>query len=87
MEDEREIKEDPSFNPMHIEDFQDEKKCQERGAPHLYELAKSEFKQQNMTAWRPIPTLCYSVGIFVAISIVCFAFGIPLLSILYKINL
>jgi len=76
MEDEIE---DANFNPMHIKDFLDREKCEQRGAPQLYELAKSNFKQQNMSAWRPVPTLCYSVGVFIVIILVSLGFGIPLI--------
>eukprot|EP00826_Nyctotherus_ovalis_P066179 TRINITY_DN9761_c0_g1_i7.p1 TRINITY_DN9761_c0_g1~~TRINITY_DN9761_c0_g1_i7.p1 ORF type:complete len:349 (+),score=32.87 TRINITY_DN9761_c0_g1_i7:184-1230(+) len=69
----------PLFNPMHIEDFLDEEKCRQRGAPHLYALAKSNFRQQNMAALRPVPTLCYSISVFVLIAAAAFAFGIPIL--------
>ena len=79
--------EDPNFNPMHIEDFFDEEQCKEKGEPELYNLAKSNFKQQNMSSWRPVPTLCYSVGIFLVITVISLAFGIPLLSIYSNPNL
>ncbi|MDR3549500.1 MAG: hypothetical protein P4M11_14745 [Candidatus Pacebacteria bacterium] len=73
-------KEDPNFNPMNIETFRDKKKLEERGLLELYNLAMSDFKQQNMPALRPIPTLFYSVSVFLIIIVVCLAFGIPLLS-------
>ncbi len=79
MGDENDIKEDPNFNPMRLEKFQDRKYCEDLKAPELYDLAMSKFKQQNMDAWRPIPTLFYSVGIFVAIILICLTFGIALL--------
>ena len=71
-------KEDKNFNPMHIEYFYNEVTCRRLGAPQLYELAKSNFKQQNLPAWRPVPTLCYSIGMFVFIALLSFILGISL---------
>lgn len=71
---------DSKFNPMRIEEFLDVENCERLGNLRLYELAKSKFKQQNMVAWRPVPTWCYSVSIFVIISLLCFILGAILLS-------
>ena len=81
MAEDYDIKEDPQFNPMHIEEFHNRKKCEEKGLLQLYELATSNFKQQSMPAWRPIPTLLYSISIFVAITILSLSLGIALLGI------
>jgi len=64
---------------MHLEDYLDEEKCKEKGVPKLYALAKSNFRQQNMDALRPIPTLCYSISVFIIIAVLAFVFGIPIL--------
>ena len=76
-----ECEEDPSFNPMKLEPFRNREYCEQKGLLELHQLAMSDFKQQNMPAWRPIPTLFYSMTIFFIIAVVCFAFGVPLLSI------
>jgi hypothetical protein len=73
-------KEDPNFNPMRIEDFKDLDYCKRKGAERLYTLANSNFRQQNMAAIRPIPTVCYSVSIFIIIIILCLSFGITTIS-------
>ena len=71
--------EDKNFNPMNLKRYLNKEECERAGLLELHTLATSEFKQQNMDAWRPIPTLSYSVGIFLAIATICVAFGIPLL--------
>jgi len=74
--DENPDRDDPNFNPMQIDEFRDLDYCKRKGAEQLYTLANSNFKQQNMAAVRPIPTLCYSVSVFVIIIVLCFSFGI-----------
>ena len=74
-------KDDESFNPMKISKFQNKEECAKNNVPQLYDLAMSNFKQQNMTAWRPIPTLLYTISIFLIIIAIGIAFGVPLLSI------
>ena len=73
-------KEDPNFNPMDISKYKDRKYCEENNILPLHALAMSNFKQQNMPAWRPIPSLLYSVSIFLVVAAIGIAFGVPLLS-------
>lgn len=68
-----------SFNPMNLKKFI--KEMEEAKKPELAELAQSNFKQQNMPAWRPIPTLYYSVCMFCVIIIVCLPLGIAIISL------
>ncbi len=53
----------------------------------IYERIKnSRFKQQNLPAWRPVPTLGSTIVIFVSIGIIFITFGIILSLYSTKIN-
>ena len=53
----------------------------------IYERIKnSRFKQQNLPAWRPVPTLGSTIVIFVSIGIIFITFGIILSFYSTKIN-
>ena len=53
----------------------------------IYERIKnSRFKQQNLPAWRPVPTLGSTIVIFVSIGIIFITFGIILSYYSNKIN-
>jgi hypothetical protein len=67
-----------SFNTMNLKKFIAD--MERANKPELAELAKSEFKQQNMPAWRPIPTLGYSICMFLVVIIVCLPLGIGIIS-------
>ena len=53
----------------------------------IYERIKnSRFKQQNLPAWRPVPTMGSTIVIFVSIGIIFITFGIILSYYSNKIN-
>jgi hypothetical protein len=68
-----------NFNPMNMDEFLDEETCRERNILHVHKKAKSNFKQQNLDAWRPVPTPIHAVIFFVVVALIGLVFGIPLL--------